>query len=90
MLTVVRELAEEAERCTNEPIERLFVGLVRRGEEAVARTPDQLEILREARVVDAGAAGLVELLRGVAAALSGEVVPAARHLSLVPPTPGAE
>ena len=45
--------------------------LVERGEEAVARTPEQLDVLREAGVVDAGAAGLLELVRGLAAAVAG-------------------
>jgi DAK2 domain fusion protein YloV len=83
MLSVVRELAEEAERRAGEslPMARLLVELVRRGEEAVARTPDQLEILREAGVVDAGGAGLVELLRGVAAAVAGEPVPEAPEVA---------
>lgn len=77
MLTVVRELAEEAERHAGdrEPVAELLVELVRRGEDAVARTPEQLEVLREAGVVDAGGAGLVELLRGVASAVAGEEVP---------------
>jgi DAK2 domain fusion protein YloV len=79
MLSVIRELAQEAERGAAEagPLGDLLVELVRHGEEAVARTPDQLEVLREAGVVDAGGAGLVELLRGIAGAVSGEVVPAA-------------
>jgi hypothetical protein len=79
MLTIIRELAEEAERRTQkaEPLGELLVTLVERGEEAVARTPEQLDILREAGVVDAGGAGLVELLRGVAAAVTGEAVLAA-------------
>ncbi|MGH3049370.1 MAG: DAK2 domain-containing protein, partial [Gaiellaceae bacterium] len=38
---------------------------------------DQLAVLREAGVVDAGGAGLVELVRGVASAVSGEPVPEA-------------
>src|SRR5437868_7231737 len=73
MLTVIRELAEEAEGRAGdpEPLGDLLVELVRRGEGAVARTPAQLDILREAGVVDAGGAGLVELLRGVAAAVTG-------------------
>jgi DAK2 domain fusion protein YloV len=77
MLTVVRELADEAERRAEEPapVGELLVELVRRGEDAVARTPEQLAVLREAGVVDAGGAGLVELLRGVAAVVSGEEVP---------------
>ncbi len=76
MLSVVRELAEEAERRVVEPgpLGDLLVELVRHGEEAVARTPEQLDVLREAGVVDAGGAGLVELLRGLAGAVSGEEV----------------
>ncbi len=79
MLTVIRELAEEAERraAEPEPLGDFLVGLVRHGEEAVARTPEQLDILREAGVVDAGGAGLVELLRGLAGAVSGQAVPVA-------------
>jgi fatty acid kinase len=77
MLTVVRELAEEAEHraASGAPVGDLLIELVRRGEEAVARTPEQLAVLREAGVVDAGGAGLVELLRGIAAAVAGEPVP---------------
>ena len=77
MLSVIRELAEEAERkAPDRPaIDRLLLDLVRRGEDALARTPDQLQILKDAGVVDAGGAGLVELVRGVAAAVSGEEIP---------------
>jgi DAK2 domain fusion protein YloV len=83
MLSVIRELAEEAERRAAEsnPLGDLLVDLVRHGEEAVARTPEQLDVLREAGVVDAGGAGLVELLRGLAGAVSGEVVPAALRVA---------
>jgi len=83
MLSVIRELAEEAERrgVDPEPLGTLLVELVRHGEEAVARTPEQLEVLREAGVVDAGGAGLVELLRGLAGAVSGEAVPAAPEVA---------
>src|SRR6185437_10036019 len=74
MLSVIRELAEEAEvRATEQPaLPALLIDLVRRGEDALARTPEQLQILKDAGVVDAGGAGLVELVRGVAAAVSGE------------------
>jgi fatty acid kinase len=76
MLTVIRELAEAAERSTALPTRELLAALVRRGEEALARTPEQLDVLREAGVVDAGGAGLVELVRGLAAAAAGETVAA--------------
>jgi uncharacterized protein len=42
------------------------------GERAVARTPEQLEVLRESGVVDAGGHGLVLILAGVVAALRGD------------------
>src|SRR6266480_2792955 len=75
MLTVIRELAEEAEGRSSEPPAELLEALVRRGEDAVARTPEQLDVLREAGVVDAGAAGLLELVRGIAAAVAGKELP---------------
>jgi DAK2 domain fusion protein YloV len=76
MLTVIRALAEAAERSTSLEPRDLLAELVERGEEAVARTPEQLDVLREAGVVDAGGAGLVELVRGLAAAAAGETVAA--------------
>jgi len=77
MLSVIRELAEEAEARAPEhpPIGDLLRDLVRRGEDALARTPEQLQVLKDAGVVDAGGAGLVELVRGVAAAVTGEPIP---------------
>ncbi|MFL6012018.1 MAG: DAK2 domain-containing protein [Gaiellaceae bacterium] len=79
MLSVIRELAEEAElQAPAKPTNAgLLTALVRRGEEAVARTPEQLAVLREAGVVDAGGAGLLEIVRGLAAAVSGEPLPEA-------------
>jgi hypothetical protein len=79
MLSVIRELAEEAEARAGDgpPLEDLLADLVRRGELAVARTPEQLQVLRDAGVVDAGGAGLLELVRGVSAAVHGEPVTAA-------------
>jgi uncharacterized protein len=77
MLSVIRELAEEAEDPRNAALEpaELMKKLIERGEDALARTPDQLAVLREAGVVDAGGAGLLEIVRGVSAALSGEPIP---------------
>ena len=79
MLTVIRELAEEAEDPRNAALEpaALLKKLIERGEDALARTPDQLAVLKEAGVVDAGGAGLLEIVRGVSAALSGEPIPEA-------------
>ena len=88
MLSVIRELAEaaEAEAPNGPTLGNLLATLVREGEAAVARTPDQLQVLRDAGVVDAGGAGLLELVRGVAAAVTGETIrvaaPAEEHLGL--------
>jgi DAK2 domain fusion protein YloV len=79
MLSVIRELAEEAERPELRALDTaaFLQALVERGEDAVARTPEQLAILREAGVVDAGGAGLLEIMRGLAAAHAGEAPPEA-------------
>jgi DAK2 domain fusion protein YloV len=49
--------------------------ITRAGEQAVQRTPDQLDVLAEAGVVDAGAHGLVLILAGIVAGLRGEETP---------------
>lgn len=51
------------------------------GEEALRHTPEQLDVLAEAGVVDAGALGLVVIVRGALAALAGEsvVLPEIEH-----------
>jgi len=60
MLTAIRELAEEAEAGGD------LDAIIARGDDCVVRTREMLPTLREAGVVDAGAAGLVELVRGFA------------------------
>jgi DAK2 domain fusion protein YloV len=79
MLSVIREMAEEGESAENDGLTKpeFLARLVRRGEEAVARTPEQLAVLREAGVVDAGGAGLLEIVRGLAATAAGEPLPEA-------------
>src|SRR5438093_1087572 len=76
MLSVICELAEESEHGAQD-VSELLDQLVRRGEGAVARTPEQLAVLREAGVVDAGGAGLLEIVRGLAATAAGEPLPEA-------------
>jgi DAK2 domain fusion protein YloV len=77
MLTVIREMAEAAESPEAKALDRaeLLAYIVAKGEESLARTPEQLAVLKEAGVVDAGGAGLVEIIRGVHAAATGEDVP---------------
>jgi DAK2 domain fusion protein YloV len=44
------------------------------GEKALRRTPEQLEVLAEYGVVDAGALGLMVIVRGMVSGLAGELV----------------
>jgi DAK2 domain fusion protein YloV len=77
MLTVIREMAEEAERpeVASLSLEDALAHVIARGEDTVARTPEMLDKLREAGVVDAGGVGLVEIARGVLHGLTGEPLP---------------
>jgi DAK2 domain fusion protein YloV len=75
MLTVIREMAEEAELHSDETPRELMAAVVLRGADAVERTPQLLDVLRNAGVVDAGAVGLLEVVRGIAATLAGEPLP---------------
>ena len=77
ILTVARALADCAEELDGKdvPLPEALREILADGERALARTPEQLPVLAEAGVVDAGGAGLLELVRGVAAHLSGEPLP---------------
>jgi DAK2 domain fusion protein YloV len=59
---------EEQDRLLAEVLERALEA----GNEAVRRGPEQLAVLREAGVVDAGAYGLTVIVAGVIAALRGD------------------
>jgi len=76
MLTVARELAERAETLEpGLPLGDALAEIVAHGEVALARTQEQLDVLRDAGVVDAGGAGVLELVRGIAAHVRGEPLP---------------
>jgi uncharacterized protein len=70
MLTAIRSMADAAEHGAD------LVGIIARGDDTVAQTRELLPVLKEAGVVDAGAAGLVEIVRGIQAAITGETLPA--------------
>ena len=66
--------AEEQDELLAEVLERALEA----GKEAVERGPDQLAVLRDAGVVDAGAYGLTVIIAGCLAALRGQAAPGAR------------
>lgn len=67
ILTVIRSMAEEsidmAKRTTS--IQKLMEAVLQKGEETLAQTPDMLEVLKRARVVDSGGFGLITLFKGL-------------------------
>jgi DAK2 domain fusion protein YloV len=77
MLTVIREMAEEGERKENRRLSsaELLQAVLTRAEDALSRTPEMLDVLRDAGVVDAGGAGLVEITRGIVYGMTGTPLP---------------
>jgi DAK2 domain fusion protein YloV len=77
ILTVVRAAAEAAEEAAR--LGGSVVGVLdaarTAGREALARTPEQLPVLRDAGVVDAGGAGFVLLLDAALHVVDGRPVP---------------
>jgi uncharacterized protein len=76
MLTVIREMAETAERLAGDDLDAVLDAVLEAGADTVARTQGMLAVLRDAGVVDAGAAGLVEFCRGAVAGARGEHIQA--------------
>ena len=71
MLSVARAMAGAAEAALPGDRDAVLAAAVAAGAEAVAATTDQLDVLREAGVVDSGALGVLILLEGLADALAG-------------------
>ena len=74
MLTVSRAASDEAVRLAAAPDARLgqvLEGCARVAAEACARTPEQLEVLRNAGVIDAGGRGLCLVLDAAETAFTG-------------------
>ncbi|MGI9644975.1 MAG: DAK2 domain-containing protein, partial [Ilumatobacteraceae bacterium] len=77
ILTVARVSAEAAAGAAADGADLAAVAVAARdaGREALARTPEQLPVLKEAGVVDAGGAGYVLLLDSVLHVVAGEPLP---------------
>ena len=75
ILTVLREAVEYAggRLDENSTVGSYFDDLVAELKRSLERTPDMLGVLKEAGVVDSGGAGLVYIVEGMKAALSGVV-----------------
>lgn len=74
ILTVVRLMSEAAPKLAskNKDFVDFFTALIAVGDEALAHTPELLPVLKKAGVVDSGGVGLMTIMRGFLAAVSGE------------------
>ncbi|RNE48323.1 DAK2 domain-containing protein [Corynebacterium alimapuense] len=77
IITVLRAaaVAAQATQATNGQLHEVVTEAVIASRTALAKTPSQLDILREAGVVDAGGAGFVVLLEALLAEIEGDDVP---------------
>jgi len=85
ILTVVREVARAAQQAAEtDSIVSTIEAALREGEAALERTPEQLSVLKEAGVVDAGGAGFLLLLHGILRVLDGRELPKPENAEGVP------
>ena len=82
MLTVLRAAAEGAAGISGADIRDVLASALHAAEAAAANTINQMDLLREAGVTDAGGEGVCALLRGMVAFLDGSVAVAASLPSL--------
>ncbi|MGE0554974.1 MAG: DegV family protein [Gemmatimonadales bacterium] len=91
ILTVAREAADAAEaaaRSTTD-IGDFMRQLLEGGQQALARTPELLAVLREAGVVDAGGKGFVRMLEGVVRLIEGDPILPAGPITAAAPSAAA-
>ncbi|MCI9407810.1 MAG: DAK2 domain-containing protein [Clostridia bacterium] len=74
ILTVVRLMSESAAKLANKNKDfvEFLNALIEVGDEALAKTPELLPVLKKAGVVDSGGVGLMTIMRGFLAAITGE------------------
>ena len=76
ILTVVRMMNESAGKLASKKknFEEFFAAVIEEGDKALAKTPELLPVLKKAGVVDSGGVGLMTIMRGFLASLTGEDV----------------
>ncbi len=76
MLTVIRVISENASAIAKktQDTEVFFEEILKVGEDILAKTPELLDVLKKAGVVDAGGKGLLIIFKGMLMGLRGEEV----------------
>lgn len=84
ILTVTREATQAALRAAarTEDLCAFMDALLQEGEASLERTPELLQVLKEAGVVDAGAKGFVLMLEGIVRLIKGDPIQAADDIVL--------
>ncbi|MBE7088870.1 MAG: DAK2 domain-containing protein [Clostridiales bacterium] len=74
ILTVIRMMSEAAPKLAskNKDFVDFLTALIEVGNDALAKTPELLPVLKKAGVVDSGGVGLMTIISGFLAALTGE------------------
>lgn len=77
MLTVARLMSEFARQSSfkYKDLSQFLEAVIQKGEEALAKTPELLPVLKKAGVVDAGGMGLLCIYRGFLSVVNGEELP---------------
>ncbi|MCD8221715.1 MAG: DAK2 domain-containing protein [Clostridiales bacterium] len=71
ILTVARVMAEQAVETTEDIVKFLEI-VIEAGDDALNRTPEMLPVLKQARVVDSGGQGLMQVMKGARDGLLGK------------------
>ena len=71
MLTVARVAGEEAAKSREKDVVKLWDVIVKAARKALDETPEQLEVLKKAGVVDAGGMGFCYILEGMQQVIAG-------------------
>ena len=76
ILTVIRMMSEVSGKIAKKKkgFEDFFKDVIAEGDKALALTPELLPVLKKAGVVDSGGVGLMTIIKGFAAAISGEEI----------------
>ena len=76
ILTVIRMMSEAAGKIAakRKNFEEFLTDVIAEGEKALALTPELLPVLKKAGVVDSGGVGLMVIIKGFLAALTGEEI----------------
>ena len=72
ILTVAKETSNAVSQGNFNCIEDVIEGCLNKAKKALERTPEQLDVLKQAGVVDSGGAGLVYIIEGMQNGLTGK------------------